>query len=480
MLPSVRVSAARRRARLRRTWPQRLLITFNISLIVACLVVAGGLGYLNYKFGQLPRVSLGHVLADEADASGPQNFLLVGTDSSARLDPDDPVTIGRNNLGLLSDTIMILRVDPGSEQAQLLSLPRDLWVDLSTGGSQRINTAISVGGVESLIETIGINFDIPIHHYVEVDFLAFKELVSAIGGVPVFFPTPVRDERSGLSAPIGGCVTLDGDQALAYVRSRNYEVFEDGRWRTDPSGDLGRISRQQVFIQRALERAVARGVRNPVTLNRLIDVGISTVTVDDDLGADDVFQLGNKFRTFNPDTLQMYSVPVSDDTINGAQVLRLQETEAEPILDLFRGIAADDLSPAGVLVEVQNGSGISGQAGLVADEIGEAGFNVAGTGDADSFDHVRTVVRYTADQAASADLLARYLAAGAELEQVDDLGGADVILVVGTDWAGVLDEPSGDPLVAPPAADASAEPAPETTSTTVIGEVPVEPETPCE
>ena len=474
------MSAARRRERLRRTWPQRLLITFNISLIVACLVVAGGLGYLNYKFAQLPRVSLGHVLADEQDSGGPQNFLLVGTDSSERLDPDDPVTIGRNNLGLLTDTIMILRVDPGSEQAQLLSLPRDLYVDLATGGSQRINTAISVGGVEALIETIGLNFDIPIHHYVEVDFFAFEELVEAIGGVPVYFPTPVRDERSGLAAPIGGCVTLDGEQALAYVRSRNYEVFEDGSWRTDPTGDLGRVSRQQDFMQRALERAVARGVRNPVTLNRLIDVGISTVTVDDDLGADDIFQLGNRFRTFNPDTLQKYSLPVSDDTVNGAQVLRLREAEAEPILDLFRGIAADDLSPAGVLVEVQNGSGVSGQAGLVADDLGGVGFNIAGTGDAETFDHARTLVRYAADQAAAADLVARYLAAGAELELVDDIGGADVIVVVGTDYAGALAEPAGVADVPPPPEGADDQLAPETTSTTIIGEVPQpSPETPC-
>ncbi len=71
---------------------------------------------------------------------------MVGTDDAARLDPSDPVTNGRDDLGVLSDTIMVLRVDPEQTQAQLLSLPRDLWLPIAGGGEQRINTALSVGG----------------------------------------------------------------------------------------------------------------------------------------------------------------------------------------------------------------------------------------------------------------------------------------------------------------------------------------------
>ena len=76
--------------------------------------------------------------------------------------------------------------------------------------------------------TINDALDLPIHHYIELDFQGFRDLVGAIGGVPVFFPEPVRDRHSGLNVPEAGCVTLDPVQALAYARSRAYEVQRDG------------------------------------------------------------------------------------------------------------------------------------------------------------------------------------------------------------------------------------------------------------
>ena len=129
---------AGRRARERRTWPQRLLITFNAGFIVACLVSAAALGYANEKLDQVPRIDFGEngPLAEPEAPGEAQNYLLVGTDSSAGLDPDDSRTNGRENLGVLSDTIMLLRVDPGSTQAQLLSFPRDLRVTIPGAGVQ--------------------------------------------------------------------------------------------------------------------------------------------------------------------------------------------------------------------------------------------------------------------------------------------------------------------------------------------------------
>ena len=105
-------------------------------LIVASLTVAGGLGYLNLKLDQVPRLELGGSLRSEAesDLGGPQNYLIVGTDSAERLADDDVDRVGRGNIGLNSDTLMLLRVDPDETQAQLLSLPRDLYVTIPGGG----------------------------------------------------------------------------------------------------------------------------------------------------------------------------------------------------------------------------------------------------------------------------------------------------------------------------------------------------------
>ena len=74
-------------------------------------------------------------------------------------------------------------------------------------------------------------------------------MVNAIGTIPIYFPTPARDIKSGLAINQAGCQHLNGDQALAYVRSRYYESFVNGQWQPDPTSDLGRIKRQQYFLR---------------------------------------------------------------------------------------------------------------------------------------------------------------------------------------------------------------------------------------
>jgi polyisoprenyl-teichoic acid--peptidoglycan teichoic acid transferase len=331
-------------ARARRTRLQRLVIAVNLLLVAACLATAAALGYTYARVREIPRVVLDTALApaerEGAALSRAENFLIVGTDSAEGLDPDDPVLAGRPP-GIRSDTIMLLHVDPDETTAALLSLPRDLWVPIAgQDRSQRINMAINEGGPQLLIDTIAATFGVDVHHYVEVDFAGFYDLVEAIDGVPVYFPEPARDPDSLLDVPEAGCVTLDASQALAYARSRHYEVFRDGRWHTDGSGDLGRITRQQDFIRRALHRAVSRGARNPAVLKELIDVAVGTVTVDDELTPGDLLALGSRFRSFNPDTLATYSLPVDDVVVRGAAVLRVRERDAEPVLAVFRGETA--------------------------------------------------------------------------------------------------------------------------------------------
>jgi polyisoprenyl-teichoic acid--peptidoglycan teichoic acid transferase len=421
---------------LRRTWPQRLLLATSCVVIVGLLATAGALGYVYSKYSQLPRVALGAVLSERSGSSAPQNFLIVGVDSADGLDPDDPALRGRVVSTLRSDTIMVLRVDPGAGKALLLSIPRDLWVPLASGGRQRINTAIQTGGPMELIRTIESYLAIPVNHYVQVDFAGFKDLVAAVGGVPMWFEHPARDRASGLVVPDAGCITLDPDQALAFVRSRAFQTYEGGSWRTDPTGDLGRIERQQDFIRRALRRAVDRGMRNPVTLDSLIDVGLASVVVDDVLTAEDIIDLSRRFRSFDPEALELLALPVADDTVGGAAILRLVDREAQPLLERFRA-APGAVEPSGVRVKVLNGSGRSGEARETADALSQVGFGVGQTGEAESFGRPRTVVQHGPGQREAADLVARWLEAGALIEEVDDDLDADVVLVTGTDFDGL-------------------------------------------
>jgi polyisoprenyl-teichoic acid--peptidoglycan teichoic acid transferase len=304
--PPPRPRPRRGSGRSHRSWLQRLVLLGGCLSTLGLGMSAAGLAYIFRKYERLPRVELGGALFESTGSGGVENYLIVGVDSASRLDPDDPVRIGRSG-ELKTDTIMILRIDPGTKDAKLLSLPRDLWVPLAgTGYSRKINAAVEVGGPQMLVRTIAENFRIEANHYVEVDFAAFRELVDAIDGVDVYIPFPARDEETGLDQRRAGCVTLDPVQALAYVRSRHYEQLIDGDWELDPSADFGRIDRQQDFIVRALRKAVDRGSRNPGTIDELIDVGLDGITVDDDLTADDIFSLGREFRSFDPETLKTY------------------------------------------------------------------------------------------------------------------------------------------------------------------------------
>jgi polyisoprenyl-teichoic acid--peptidoglycan teichoic acid transferase len=476
----------RRARRPHRTWGQRLLIGFNSVLVIVCLGAAAGLAYVERQVSDVPRLNIGGVLDDKPASGEAQNFLLVGVDNGAGLEQDDPVLYGREDT-LNTDTIMVLRVEPGSERASLLSFPRDLWVSIAgTSSNGKINSALSLGGPERLIQTIQQNFGIPINHYVQVDFAGFKSLVSAIDGVPVYFPWPARDENTGLYVEEPGCITLDPDQALAFARSRFFQTYQDGRWRFDESSDFGRISRQQAFIRAAMKRAVAKGVRNPFTLNQLISVGQQSVTLDNSLTTEQIVDLGMQFREFDPDELDIYTVPGRDATTpGGAAVVYVDEKAAQPIFDIFRGVdggAGADAVPT-ARVEVRNGSGVSGQGREALVALEAAGFVAVDSSDASDFAYPTTVILYAPGQELAAANVARFVDGEPVLEEDPSIGEqADVVVITGADFTAVRTEPR--PLddfqtFLATTTTASAPVAPEGeggTTTTVIGDVPTAPE----
>jgi polyisoprenyl-teichoic acid--peptidoglycan teichoic acid transferase len=253
------------------------------------------------------------------------------------LNAGDPVLVGRSAT-TNTDTIMILRVDPRNQQAAMVSLPRDLYVDLAGGGRGRINEALALGGPQRLIETIKQDFNIPINHYAMVDFRGFESLVNAVGGVPVYFQYPSRDQWTGLFQYDPGCVTLSGEQALAYARSRHFEISKSpNRWQEDPSSDFGRIHRQQQFIKAALRKAVSKGARNPFVLRDLLGFAQKNVTLDTSFSIGDIVDLGTSFSSFDPDSLLTFTPPATGTMVGAMSVLLLDTSGAQPIFDIFRG-----------------------------------------------------------------------------------------------------------------------------------------------
>jgi LCP family protein required for cell wall assembly len=354
--------------RLRRTWPQRGVLAFNCLVMVGALTAAGLVWTANDTLSATRRVVIhdvsgtnpasvgGSSLGDSTgeptttiDLSGSvkaENYLLVGSDSRACIDPTSPyagafLTEG-NDIGDRSDTIMVLRVDPNESQAAILSFPRDLWVKIGTSNRKsRINSAFDKGDPSRLVQTIELNFDIPIDHYIEVDFCAFKYLVDALGGVKIPFAYPTRDRFTGLDIPQPGCYPMTGDAALAYVRSRHYQYQQNGRWKEDGSSDRGRIRRQQDFIKRMLRKAVDRGATRPDVAKKLIDTALKNVRVDETLTVNDLLKVASRLRKFDPGEVRTYRMDGKGTNVGGAAVIvpTLSDPSTQNVLKVFRGQA---------------------------------------------------------------------------------------------------------------------------------------------
>ena len=431
-----------------------------VASVVVSSLTAGGIGgaywVANDKVDSIPDANIPEGTLDRVvDKGAPANFLIIGSDTRAFVDTEQEAQSfgdAQTQSGQRSDTIMIAHVDPDTQSGLLVSFPRDLWVDIPGVGESKINAAFNYGPAK-VIETIQANFDIPINHYLEVDFAGFKGIVDAIGTVPIFFPTPARDEKTGLNIPLGGCVELSGDQALAYARSRHYQWYdvEKGDWREDPTSDFGRIRRQQYFMRSIAQAAIDKGGRNPIKAYRLLDEVVQHLVKDPDLGLSDLKALANTFRNVDPAVVAMETVPTVREWHGGQDALGLVADEAEPMFERLRSFGAPEqppadepppayLTPAEVRVVVQNGSGVPGAAGETLDALKASGFaGVDPPADADRLDYEVTEVRYGPGAEGPARLVKAYLAGAGKLVPLEAApDGADVVLVVGRDFNGVF------------------------------------------
>jgi LCP family protein required for cell wall assembly len=448
------------RQAIRRRRRRRRHIVFGV-IVVLCVTnigVGGVYAYLRWRLGQIDRVSAPSL---DEDTGETMNVLLVGSDSRARLTGEQAAQAGKGQVtGERTDTIMIVHIDPHTQRAVLVSIPRDLYLPIAgTTRSDRVNAAYSTGGPPALVETVQQGLGVKINHYAEVDFVGFQGIVDAVGGVTVYVPAPARDAYSGLEIGSPGCISFDGNMALAWVRSRYFEYQTNGQWIQDPRSDLGRIQRQQDFIRRTLSKAVSSGLSNPLTFNRLLAIATANLTVDSAMSTSDITTLARRFRALDGDALETMTLPTTDVTINGAAVLTLNKDEAQPEIDALNGVEPPPPAapPAGavptsipniprpdVKVRVLNGTGIEGRAAKAATSLKSAGFTVAGTGDSNESLKGETVIRFRPGAVGRAQVLASVLESPAQLMQDPAIKGADVVVVLGTEDKGVRAGASSD------------------------------------
>jgi polyisoprenyl-teichoic acid--peptidoglycan teichoic acid transferase len=423
-----------------------VLIGMSVLVVVAVVGVVGAIAVANNKFGLINR--LGADTRLDAAQGPARNYLAVGSDNREGLDPDDPssaVFLGgasENPGGQRADVIMIMRVDTSANTVSVLSIPRDLWVPISgTDEEERINTAYA-GGPQQMIDTIRDDFGIDINHYVELDFVGFQGLVDAVGGVPMWFDQPMRDDNSGLDVSETGCVNLDGYQALAFVRARYLEQYGADGWESDPTGDAGRISRQQVFVRRVMDKVASDvSLTNLGGINAVADVAVDNVTIDATLDLRAMLSLARRFSSLNDESLTFSALPTTRwFTPGGADVQLMDAVAAEPMLAVFRGGEMREVVPRLVPITVLNGTSVEGQAGRVATALEGAGFRVLETGNAGGT-YAATAVRYGVGGEQTALMLARHLSGAANIEADGGLPDGAVVLVTGADFTTVLAKP---------------------------------------
>ncbi len=215
--------------------------------VLALLAVTALVGTAVWIDSTLRRVA---VFSDYTDRPAPgagTTWLLVGSDSREGLTPEEQaeLTTGGDMGNGRTDTIMVVHI-PGlgsGAPTTMVSIPRDSYVNIPGYGEDKINAAFAEGGAPLLAQTVEQATGLRLDHYVEVGFGGFAGLVDALGGVDVCPADPINDPLAGIDLP-AGCQTLDGRNALGYVRSR-----------ATPRADLDRMVHQREFMAAVLHRA---------------------------------------------------------------------------------------------------------------------------------------------------------------------------------------------------------------------------------
>jgi len=226
---------------------------FRVLLILLLLLILWLVGVPAYAWTQIARVDAAPAGQRPADQPG-KTFLLVGSDSRAGLSKAEQKRLGTGSTGgQRTDTIMIVYLPPGGKPA-LISVPRDSYVDIPKNGKNKINAAYAVGGPELLVQTVEQNTGLRMDGYMEIGFGGFVNIIDALGGIRMCLPSAINDRDSHIDLP-KGCQTLNGTEALGYVRMR----------KADPLGDLGRVKRQREMLAAVASKAASpTTVLNPV------------------------------------------------------------------------------------------------------------------------------------------------------------------------------------------------------------------------
>jgi LCP family protein required for cell wall assembly len=435
--------------------PRRSPIPRRIFLVTAgvlSLLLAGGSAFsiytIHYAEERLTHIKTGkgctgdclpNVDAPEPCSRNPCNFLILGSDSRQGLTKRQQSYYGNTATvqGQRADTIIFVHVDPEHHRTIVLHIPRDLRVNVPGYGENKINSAFEhKNGADLMVRTVEQLTGMQINHYVEVNFVGFRSIVDALGGVKVCIDKPMIDTLAGLHLPKAGCYTLKGSQALAFVRARHVEG--------DTIPDFSRISRQQQFIRVVIQKLLSFGV--VVHFRQVIDAVSNNLIVDDGLNLYDLQDLTRKLSALGQTGVFFRVVPARPVEIDGvsyvealpqARFLFRQIKENRPPSGIGREQELTNLSPAQIKVRVYD-AGASADVQKVVAYLQDAGFVVLPVEPAPA-GITTTEIIYRRSSGPEKNVVSSYLPTFRLFlgDRTTNRSGADVVVVVGPDFEGI-------------------------------------------
>jgi LCP family protein required for cell wall assembly len=250
-----------------RRWlqPKRILLIVAGLLVV---VILAGVG-LYFSFNsKLTRIN---VLVPTSLTSAGTNWLIAGSDSRGGLtrQQENQLALGHDIGGSRSDTIMILHMPANGTRPTLVSMPRDSYVPIPGHGYNKINAAYAFGGPKLLIQTVQDVTGLRVDHFMSIGFGGLVGVVNDVGGVNLCLKAPMKDPKAGLNLK-AGCQTLNGAQALGFVRTRAFA-----------NGDLQREQDQRLLLKSLLSKMTSTGTLiNPFAVIPAAGGAASSVSVD--------------------------------------------------------------------------------------------------------------------------------------------------------------------------------------------------------
>jgi LCP family protein required for cell wall assembly len=313
-----------------------------VAVVAVLLVAILGLGYLVFDLqrqfnSKSNTVSLGFTDAEQQarpvkdpdDKS--MNVLMLGVDHADS--DDEEITALDGAVSQRSDSMMLLHIPENRSQVYIMSMVRDMYVDIPGHGKDKLNAAISVGGVPLLLQTVEGMFDTKIDHVAMIDFEGFKELSTALGGVTVHNEIPFTANDTDYYYPVGD-VDLEGDRALRFVRER--KSFTDG--------DYQRVANQRKFIAAATNQVLSAGtLTNPAKLYEIVDKVSPFLTFDENFDAATLVGLGLQLKNVDTQNMEMFTMPTAG-TATTAQGQSIELASELAMTQIAQALQEDDMA----------------------------------------------------------------------------------------------------------------------------------------